>query len=155
MPPCHANATVDTDEQISPKSAPDHSLVKQVLDSQERVFALGAGDAQNPWANDLQDLTGRRVGLEFATPGVTSPGFETYFPNENLTIFAAALTQSIGPMRHRDTARRGNMVLTATPSACTADWAYLNTVSSRTFTMAKGLTWKMLPDATGRKLVAG
>jgi alkaline phosphatase D len=46
-------------------------------------------------------------------------------------------------------------VLTATPSACTADWAYLNTVSSRTFTMARGLTWKVLPDATGRKLVAG
>ena len=123
--------------------------------SLDKNLVVLSGDTHNAWANDLQDLTGRQVGVEFATPGVTSPGFEAYFPNENPTVFAAALTQLIGPLQYCDTARRGYMVVTATPSACTADWVYVNTVSSRTFTTAKGPTWKVLPGATGRKLVAG
>lgn len=123
--------------------------------SLDKNLVVLSGDTHNAWANDLQDLTGRQVGVEFATPGVTSPGFETYFPNENPNVFAAALTQLIGPLQYCDTARRGYMVVTATPSACTADWVYVNTVSSRTFTTAKGPTWKVLPGATGRKLVAG
>lgn len=123
--------------------------------SLDKNLVVLSGDTHNAWANDLQDLTGRQVGVEFATPGVTSPGFETYFPNENPTVFAAALTQLIGPLQYCDTARRGYMVVTATPSACTADWVYVNTVSSRTFTTAKGPTWKVLPGVSGRKLVAG
>lgn len=123
--------------------------------SLDKNLVVLSGDTHNAWANDLQDLAGRQVGVEFATPGVTSPGFETYFPNENPTAFAAALTQLIGPLQYCDTARRGYMVVTATPSACTADWVYVNTVSSRTFTTAKGPTWKVMPGAAGRKLVAG
>ena len=123
--------------------------------SLDKNLVVLSGDTHNAWANDLQDLTGRQVGVEFATPGVTSPGFETYFPNENPTVFAAALTQLIGPLQYCDTSRRGYMVVTATPSACTADWVYVNTVSSRTFTTAKGPTWKVRPGVGGRKLVAG
>jgi alkaline phosphatase D len=47
------------------------------------------------------------------------------------------------------------MVVTATPTACTADWVYVSTVSSRTFTTAKGPTWKVLPGPSQRKLVTG
>jgi arsenate reductase len=38
--PCHANATVDTDEQASLRSTPDLSLVTQALASQESMFGL-------------------------------------------------------------------------------------------------------------------
>jgi alkaline phosphatase D len=121
----------------------------------DKNLVVLSGDTHNAWANDLQDLAGRQVGVEFATPGVSSPGFESIFPNENPTAFAAALTQLIGPLQYCDTARRGYMVVTATPTACTADWVYVSTVSSRTFTTAKGPTWKVLPGASQRKLVTG
>jgi alkaline phosphatase D len=121
----------------------------------DKNLVVLSGDTHNAWANDLQDLGGNAVGVEFATPGVTSPGFETYFPNENPAVFAAALTQLIGPLQYCDTSRRGYMVITATPAACTAEWVYVSTVSSRTFTTANGPTWKVLPGASQRKLVAG
>ena len=77
----------------------------------DKNLVVLSGDTHNAWANDLQDLAGRQVGVEFATPGVTSPGFEVYFPNENPAVFGAALTQFIGPFQYVDPARRGLMGL--------------------------------------------
>lgn len=42
-----------------------------------------AGDTHNAWANELQDMNGNAVGVEFATSSVSSPGFEEYLPREN------------------------------------------------------------------------
>ena len=39
-----------------------------------------AGDSHNAWAADLQDASGTAVGVEFATPSVTSAGLEAGVP---------------------------------------------------------------------------
>ncbi len=119
----------------------------------DRNLVVLAGDTHNAWASDLADYAGRQVGVEFATPGVTSPGLEEYFPSENPLAVAAGLTQIIGPLQYADTARRGFMVVTVTEDACRCDWRFVSTVKSRSYVLQNGPALKVLPGAGNRKLM--
>jgi alkaline phosphatase D len=119
----------------------------------DKNLVVLSGDTHNAWANDLLDLGGTRIGVEFATASVTSPGFEAFFPNENPAVLAGSLTQLIGPLVYCDTARRGYMLLTAKASECRADWVYVNTISSRSYSAVSDKALKVLPGATGRRIV--
>jgi alkaline phosphatase D len=102
-----------------------------------------AGDTHNAWASDLRLLNGTPVGVEFATASVTSPGFEEYLPNENPAFLAGALTQLIDPLQYCDTARRGFLLVTATPGACRADWVYVSSILQRSYTASVGASWQV------------
>jgi alkaline phosphatase D len=121
----------------------------------DKNLVVLAGDTHNAWASDLADYQGRQVGVEFATPSVSSPGFEEYFPSETPQVLAAGFTQIVGPLQYADTARRGFMVVTATREACRAEWRYVSTVKSRSYTMANGPALRVLPGAANRRLVPG
>jgi alkaline phosphatase D len=108
-----------------------------------------AGDTHNAWANELQDMNGNAVGVEFATSSVSSPGFEEYLPKENPAVLAGALQQLIKPLKYCDTSRRGYMVMTATADACRADWVYVNTITSRNFTASTDAAMKVMASAPG------
>lgn len=118
-----------------------------------RNLVVLSGDTHNAWANDLADLGGNAVGVEFATPGVSSPGLEGFFTTENPIAVAAGLTQLIGPLKYADTARRGFMLVTATHSECAAQWIYVSTVKSMGYVRQDGPTWKTLPGAGNRRLI--
>ncbi|EJE53235.1 phosphodiesterase/alkaline phosphatase D [Acidovorax sp. CF316] len=109
-----------------------------------------SGDTHNAWANELADMGGNAVGVEFATSSVTSPGFEEYLPKENPAVLAGALQQLIQPLKYCDTSRRGYMLLTATATECRADWVYVNTITSRGYTASTGKSLKVLAGAAGR-----
>lgn len=113
-----------------------------------------AGDTHNAWASDLADISGQAVGVEFGVPSVTSPGFEEYFPKEDPNVVARGLEQLIGPLQYAETAMRGYVVLTVTPTESRAEYRYVNTVKSKTYTASTGKVLKMLPGAANRKLVA-
>ncbi|WP_018410242.1 alkaline phosphatase D family protein [Methyloversatilis thermotolerans] len=119
----------------------------------DKNLVVLAGDTHNAWASDLADFAGRAVGVEFATPAVSSPGLEEYFPSESPAAVAAGLTQIIGPLQYADTARRGFMLVTATPDACRAEWRYVSTVKSRSYVLQQGPALKVLPGAGNRKLL--
>jgi len=119
----------------------------------DRNLVVLAGDTHNAWASDLADLAGNAVGVEFATPGVSSPGLEAFFTTEDPLAVAAGLTQIIGPLKYADTARRGFMVVTATQAECAAQWIYVSTVKSMGYVRQDGPTWKTLPGAGNRRLV--
>ena len=108
-----------------------------------------SGDTHNAWANELRDMSGNAVGVEFATSSVTSPGFEEYLPNENPATLAGALQQLIAPLKYCDTSRRGYMVLTATATECRADWVYVSTITSRNYTASTDKSLKVLAGAAG------
>lgn len=122
--------------------------------SLDKNLVVLAGDTHNAWASDLADLQGNAVGVEFATPSVSSPGFETIFPNEPPLAFAGALQQLIGPLVYTDTSRRGFMLITATRSELQAQWTYVDTVTSRQYQTAQGPTLRTLPGAAGRRIVS-
>jgi alkaline phosphatase D len=121
--------------------------------AQNKNLVVLAGDTHNAWASDLQDASGNAVGVEFATSSVTSPGFEAVLPNENPAALAAGLTELIGPLVYADTARRGYLVVTATPAECRADWVYVSTVTSRTYTVVSDKALRVLPGVGNRKVV--
>lgn len=121
----------------------------------DKNLVVLSGDTHNAWANDLQDLAGNQIGVEFATSSVTSPGFEEYLPAENPATLAAALTQLIGPLQYCDTSRRGYMLLTATPAECRADWVFVDTIASRSYVANGTAAMRVLPGAGQRRLVAG
>ena len=54
-----------------------------------------------------------------------------------------------------DTARRGFMLVTVTAQACRAEWRYVSTVKSRSYTVATGPALRMLPGAANRRLIPG
>ena len=112
-----------------------------------------SGDTHNAWASDLADYAGRQVGVEFATPGVTSPGLETYFPTENPLQVAAGLEQIIAPLVYAETATRGFMVVTATATECRSEWYFVSTIKSRDYTTTIGKRLRTLPGAGNRTVV--
>ena len=120
----------------------------------DKNLVVLSGDTHNAWGNDLDDLNGNPVAVELAGPGVSSPGFEEIFVNDDPELFAAGVTQLIGPLVYADTSRRGWLLVTATPTEVTGDWRYVSTVASRTYTSESGKVLKVLPGAGGRRLVA-
>jgi alkaline phosphatase D len=121
--------------------------------SLDKNLVVLAGDTHNAWASNLADAQGRAVGVEFATPSVSSPGFEAIFPNESPQVLAGALQQLIGPLVYTDTSRRGYMLITATRSEMQAQWTYVDTVTSHSYQTAPGPTLHTLPGAGGRLIV--
>lgn len=103
-----------------------------------------SGDTHNAWANDLLDFQNNRVGVEFATSSVSSPGFEEFFPNESPAAVAGGLAQLIGPLVWANTQLRGYMLVTATAQECRADWKFVTTVKSQTYSVLVGQSLRTL-----------
>ncbi|TWI61769.1 alkaline phosphatase D [Pseudoduganella lurida] len=112
-----------------------------------------AGDTHNAWASDLADVNGQAVGVEFGVPSVTSPGFDSYFPTANPVTVASSLEQLIGPLQYAETFNRGFVVLVVTPTETRAEYRYVNTIKSKTYTATTGKIVRTLPGAANRKLV--
>jgi alkaline phosphatase D len=99
-----------------------------------------AGDTHNAWHSDLTLLNGTKVGEEFATPGVSSPGLEEYLSAIPPAQAAGIFTGVIDTLNYADTSRRGFLLMTFTPTAATGDWYFVNTVKSSAYTVVKGHT---------------
>ena len=116
----------------------------------QKNLVVLAGDTHNAWANELQDLQGNPVGVEFATSSVSAPGFEEILPKENPAMLAGAFQQLIPTLKYADTSRRGYLLLTATPSECRGDWVFVDTITSHNYHASTDKSLKVLPGAAGR-----
>jgi alkaline phosphatase D len=119
----------------------------------DRNLVVLAGDTHNAWASDLTDLQGRRVGVEFATPSVTSPGFEAYLADIPPAQLSAAFPELVDPLVYCDTSRRGFMVVTATAEQVRCDWYYVAGITTRQATASLGQSLRVLPGAANRVLI--
>jgi alkaline phosphatase D len=95
------------------------------------------GDTHNAWASDLMDRKGtRHLGVEFATPSVTSPGLEVTLVKlepdpKQVARFFRILVPSL---KFAETSRRGFLEITATHQECRGDWILVSTVLTREYT---------------------
>ncbi len=89
-----------------------------------------SGDSHNAWAYDLKN-DGARAGVEFAGHAVTSPGIEASTAGTDPAAIAAAFVRANPEMRWCDTARRGYMRLSLTPTAATNEWIFMQSIASR------------------------
>jgi alkaline phosphatase D len=91
-----------------------------------------AGDTHNGWAFNLTSQKGEAVGVEWGTPGVSSPGLETYVPLPPERM--QALLKGASPeLVACDTSQRGWTHVTLTPETATAQWRFVSSVVEPTY----------------------
>ena len=109
-----------------------------------------AGDTHNGWAFNLTNAQGEAVGVEWGTPGISSPGLETYLPLPVEDMRARLLTAS-RELVDVDTSQRGWTEVTLTPDAATARWRFVSSVVEPTYQMSAGQP--LVTQRNTRKLV--
>lgn len=97
-----------------------------------------AGDTHNAWANELRDVNGDVVGVEFATSSVSSPGLEYYLqlPPEQIPATEAAVVGLVDDLKYANLKDRGFMVLTFTEAEVRSDWHFVSTILDKDFSEA-------------------
>src|SRR5262249_4847033 len=118
--------------------AADRERVFAIMREQDRNLVVLSGDSHNAWASDLQDAQGRQIGVEFATPAVSSPGLECCYDKLAPVDVAAMYSNAIPTVRYAQTSKRGYILLTATASEVRADYRFVNTTESRSFSGEDG-----------------
>jgi alkaline phosphatase D len=115
-------------------------ILLSAIAAMNKKLVVLAGDTHNAWHSDLT-LAGflnpaqanMKVGEEFATPSVSSPGFESY-----LAIPAAQLKSIfenvVDDLNWIDPSRRGYLKMTFTASQARGQWIFVDTISSRNYT---------------------
>lgn len=124
----------------------------QAFAGRDRKLISLAGDTHNAWHSQITAAgylaaqgglaPNAAVGVELATPGVTSPGLESY-----LTIPPAQIAQIfqgvVDDLRWMDASQRGYLLLTATRAELQADWVFVSDITKPTFTASIGKTVKV------------
>lgn len=92
-----------------------------------------AGDTHNAWYSALTDSSGKKVGTEFATASVTSPGFEAIFGNDPQVLagFEQANALLIDDLQYVDASKRGYVMASFTANEAKSEWRAVNTISSK------------------------
>ena len=113
------------------------ALYKSVTALNKKLVVV-AGDTHNAWHGTLKNAKGESVGVEFATPGVTSPGMEHYLALNTAQAkqMADSLSLLINDLNYCDLSHRGYMLLTITKEQITTDWRYIDNINSPSYNIA-------------------
>ena len=87
-----------------------------------------SGDTHNGWKNNLVDKDGEKVGVEFATASVSSPGFEEYVSLDSLEKamnFEGALQLLIDDLEYLNASDRGFILISFSRDNVTSKWVYI------------------------------
>jgi alkaline phosphatase D len=106
----------------------------------KKVISL-AGDTHNGWQGSLiEGFSGTKtqVGTEFATASVTSPGLETYLgigagASAQIAQFQEAFALLIDDLHYADVSKRGYLKVTYTQGQARADWFYVTSTSTDSY----------------------
>lgn len=126
------------------------TLLMTAYQLQKRLVVL-AGDTHNAWHSDLTlmglanpALAGTKVGEEFATSSVSSPGLENYLvtlsPPQIKTIFEGV----VDDLNWMDASQRGFLKMSFTATEAKGEWFFVNTISNRSYTSTLGQTKTMV-----------
>lgn len=113
----------------------EREVILGTAKSKNHNLVVIAGDTHNAWANELKDVNGNTVGVEFATSSVSSPGLEYYLnlPAEQIPATEAAIVELVPDLKYTNLKDRGFMTLTFTKDAVRSDWHYVSTILAKEF----------------------
>ncbi|MEO3736405.1 alkaline phosphatase D family protein [Shewanella baltica] len=116
----------------------EREVILGTAKSKKLNLVVIAGDTHNAWANELKDVNGDTVGVEFATSSVSSPGLEYYLnlPAEQIPATEAAIVELVPDLKYANLRDRGFMTLTFTADEVRSDWHYVDTILSKDFQAA-------------------
>ena len=93
-----------------------------------------AGDTHSSWAFDLHDEEGDAIAVEFGTPSVSSPGFESFMPLPEDKLVEAFMRAS-PEMRYMRGLGRGWMELDITREKIANSYFYVSTVMEQAYSV--------------------
>jgi alkaline phosphatase D len=110
-------------------------LLSTVAQLRKRLVVL-AGDTHNAWHSDLTLRNGVKVGEEFATPSVSSPGLEDYLaavpPAQVKQIFESV----VDDLQWMDASRRGFLKMTFTRNEARGQWVFVDRIDARSYAVS-------------------
>jgi alkaline phosphatase D len=109
-------------------------IIDHALAVESRLVTL-AGDTHNAWAAQLTDAAGNPAGVEFATPSVTSPGFDGALGIDTSRLLESPLVLLIDDLRYANLTDRGYMVVDFVQESVSADWIYVSNIDSTDYTL--------------------
>lgn len=95
-----------------------------------------SGDTHNSWANELKDMSGESVGVEFATASVTSPGMEGYLGIDSLEQamqLEGAIALLVDDLKYCNLRDRGFLEMLFTKEQVVANWHYVSNYDKTTY----------------------
>ena len=129
------------------------TVLALALNQGKNLISL-AGDTHNAWAGNLTDATGRHAGVEFATPSVSSPGFERLLPLIANDVLADAFRRMVDDLRYTETSKRGYVLLTLTSSEARSEYIEVSTVLSRDYSAKVATVLRVLPGPGNLQVLA-
>jgi alkaline phosphatase D len=106
--------------------------VKAMLSRDKTNPVVLAGDTHNAWAFNLLDHHEQPLGVEIGTPGISSPGMESYLPVPAADL-AAALKAASPELSAVDTSQRGWSEISLTPQSMSNKWHFVSTILDRRY----------------------
>ncbi|WP_196892669.1 alkaline phosphatase D family protein [Aureivirga marina] len=94
----------------------------------KKLVAL-AGDSHNAWHSDLITNSDIKVGEEFATASVTSPGIDLILSGSIVfSIFEEVMTSLIDHLKYLNASDRGYLKVNFTNSTSNANWVFVDQI---------------------------
>lgn len=122
----------------------------RVLDAFSRLSPntlVVTGDTHSAWANELQATPGgKRVGVEFGTTSITSPGFGDMFQGVDL---GGAIMAKNPVVKWTDQSARGYLLLTISKSEARAEFMKVSTILSRDYKLETEARFKVAAQSDG------
>lgn len=109
-------------------------IYKTALQQNKKLVVL-AGDTHNAWASSLHDQQGNHVGIELATPSVSSPGIETYLKLNTTQVeqLAAVLPALIDELEYCNLHQRGYLLVAFSKAQVDARWFFVDDITKKQY----------------------
>ena len=96
----------------------------KLMSNAKKGFVSLAGDTHNSWVSELKDKSGSKVGIEFGTPSVTSPGI-TDVLNLDEKKFVESIVKINNELQWMDPSNRGYLSLNCMEDKIIASFNYI------------------------------
>ena len=108
--------------------AVEREIVFATAQSLSANLVVLAGDTHNAWASNLTDLNGDKVGVEFATSSVSSPGMEKYLsiPVGAEVSVETGILQLINDLVFANMTQRGYLEIEFTQNEVIGEWLLID-----------------------------
>lgn len=113
----------------------ERELVYKTAQQQNKQLVVLAGDTHNAWASTLHDQQGNKVGIELATPSISSPGIETYLKLNTTQVeqLASVLPRLIDELEFCNLHQRGYLLVAFSKEQLDAQWFFVDDITKKQY----------------------
>ena len=118
----------------------EREVIYKTAQQQKKKLVVLAGDTHNAWASSLHDQQGNKVGIELATPSVSSPGIETYLKLNTTQVeqLAAVLPTLIDELEYCNLHQRGYLLVAFYKAQVDARWFFVDDITKKQYQTSLG-----------------